>query len=413
MRMLGEMAAARPAVGSFMEYGPGGLGDWAAYFVGWLYWYSGGRDRLRGRGAVHPNGWVPGVPQWVFSILLLLVFTGANLVSLRSSVRPSSGWPASRWPRSWSSSWSASCFAFVCAERALLTLPNLWEHGGFMPKGIDAVVGGVAIVIFSYFGTEIAVMAASYRRTRPGRPAGHQHRHLAHPESSSSERSSLIVTIVPWNQLPDPKEKAPFAYLFSLYGLPGADVVNERRDLTAVCSVLNFRLYSAARMFSSIAEQGYAPKADRTEVLVRRARGRRHHRLYTGWLRAVIINFTAPDSGIFDFIKNSAGLVALFVLAFIALTQQRTRAATEPEEESQLKPRCGCTVARDPGESWRCSASWWSCCSPASPVRRRSGRLSSPSRSWPCAGRSCAKRSRPAAPPGSRSNGVPAEIPGH
>ena len=39
MRMLGEMAASRPAVGSFMEYARVGLGDWAGYFVGWLYWY--------------------------------------------------------------------------------------------------------------------------------------------------------------------------------------------------------------------------------------------------------------------------------------------------------------------------------------------------------------------------------------
>ncbi|MGO2613222.1 amino acid permease, partial [Corynebacterium flavescens] len=39
MRMLGEMAAARPAIGSFMEYAREGLGDWAAYLVGWLYWY--------------------------------------------------------------------------------------------------------------------------------------------------------------------------------------------------------------------------------------------------------------------------------------------------------------------------------------------------------------------------------------
>ena len=37
MRMLGEMAAARPAIGSFMEYARVGLGDWAAYLVGWLY----------------------------------------------------------------------------------------------------------------------------------------------------------------------------------------------------------------------------------------------------------------------------------------------------------------------------------------------------------------------------------------
>ena len=39
MRMLGEMAAARPTIGSFMEYARVGLGDWAAYLVGWIDWY--------------------------------------------------------------------------------------------------------------------------------------------------------------------------------------------------------------------------------------------------------------------------------------------------------------------------------------------------------------------------------------
>ena len=39
MKMLGEMAAHRPAVGSFMDYAKHGLGDGASYLVGWLYWY--------------------------------------------------------------------------------------------------------------------------------------------------------------------------------------------------------------------------------------------------------------------------------------------------------------------------------------------------------------------------------------
>ena len=39
MRMLGEMAVARPAVGSFYEYARVGLGDWAGFVIGWLYWY--------------------------------------------------------------------------------------------------------------------------------------------------------------------------------------------------------------------------------------------------------------------------------------------------------------------------------------------------------------------------------------
>ena len=39
MRMLSEMAAATPGVGSFTEYIRLGLGDWAGFVSGWLYWY--------------------------------------------------------------------------------------------------------------------------------------------------------------------------------------------------------------------------------------------------------------------------------------------------------------------------------------------------------------------------------------
>src|SRR3954447_2851351 len=39
MRMLGEMAAAHPSIGSFAEYGRLALGGWAGFSIGWLYWY--------------------------------------------------------------------------------------------------------------------------------------------------------------------------------------------------------------------------------------------------------------------------------------------------------------------------------------------------------------------------------------
>ena len=39
MRMLGEMAAAYPAVGGFYEYNRLALGDLAGFLTGWMYWY--------------------------------------------------------------------------------------------------------------------------------------------------------------------------------------------------------------------------------------------------------------------------------------------------------------------------------------------------------------------------------------
>jgi amino acid transporter len=39
MRMLGEMATANPATGSFADYARQALGGWAGFSVGWLYSY--------------------------------------------------------------------------------------------------------------------------------------------------------------------------------------------------------------------------------------------------------------------------------------------------------------------------------------------------------------------------------------
>src|SRR3954468_21184127 len=39
MRMLAEMAVAKPSTGSFADYSRDALGNWAGFSVGWLYWY--------------------------------------------------------------------------------------------------------------------------------------------------------------------------------------------------------------------------------------------------------------------------------------------------------------------------------------------------------------------------------------
>src|SRR5450432_4829232 len=39
MRMLGEMAVALPQVRTFSDFARKGIGEWAGFVVGWLYWY--------------------------------------------------------------------------------------------------------------------------------------------------------------------------------------------------------------------------------------------------------------------------------------------------------------------------------------------------------------------------------------
>src|ERR1700677_1481171 len=89
LRMLGEMAVALPAVGSFYEYARLAwsdrprLGELAGFLTGWMYWYFWvivvAMEAVAGAGLV--RYWFPGAPSWLISLSLLLCLTATNLIS--------------------------------------------------------------------------------------------------------------------------------------------------------------------------------------------------------------------------------------------------------------------------------------------------------------------------------------------
>src|SRR5438270_726291 len=83
--MLGEMALALPAVRSFTEFARAGLGPWAGFVAGWLYWYFWiivvPVEAIAGANILH--AWLP-LPAWVLGLGLMAVMTGVNLMSARS-----------------------------------------------------------------------------------------------------------------------------------------------------------------------------------------------------------------------------------------------------------------------------------------------------------------------------------------
>jgi GABA permease len=338
MRMLGEMAAARPAVGSFMEYARVGLGNWAAYLVGWLYWYFWvgviAYEAVVGGGIL--NGWFPGIPAWAGSLALLAVFVTTNVISLRS-FGETEFWLASIKVVAIVVFLAAgTLFALGLWPDSTLSIDNLWAHGGFAPNGFGVVVSSVALVLFSYFGTEIAVMAAAESED-PAKGVRQAANTVIWRVMLFYVGSMLvIVTVVPWNQLPSPDVIAPFSHIFAMFGVPGAETIMSLVIFTAVTSVLNSGTYSASRMFAALAEQHLAP------ALVAK-RNKRNVPVFAvlastiGGLIATVVNFIAPSSGIYGFIMNSTGLVALFVYVFIAVTQWRLRVKMTPEQREGLQ----------------------------------------------------------------------------
>ena len=278
------------------------------------------------------------LPSWTWSLILILIFIGTNAISVRTFGEVEF-WLASIKVLAIVVFLGAGLlFALGLWPNSTLAVPNLWEHGGFAPNGFGIAFTGVALVIFSYFGTEIAVMAAAESED----PA----KGIRQATSTVIWRillffvgAVLIITmVIPWNDLPEPINvaTAPFTQVFALLGLPGAAIIMQFVIFTAVISVLNSGLYSASRMFAALADQGFAPRF----VAKRSRNGVPMWALIastSGAVIATIVNFAAPGSGIFDFIMNSAGLVALFVYVFVSLTQMRLRQKMTPEEVAGLK----------------------------------------------------------------------------
>ncbi|CAG7844923.1 GABA permease [Pseudoclavibacter triregionum] len=338
MRMLGEMATTRPAVGSFMEYARIGPGPWAGYSIGWLSWYFWvgviAFEAVVAGDVLH--GWLPDAAAWLLAAISLLVLAATNLISLRS-FGETEFWLASIKVA------TIIVFLIVGAlfvlglwPNATFAVPNLWQQeGGFMPNGIQAVIAGVAVVIFSYFGTEIATMA--------GAESDDPARGIKRATNSVIWRImlfyvggvTLLVMMIPWAT--SSKTPGPFVQAFEMFGIPYAGLVIQIVVLTAAISVLNSGIYSASRMPMALSHKSFAPKA----------LGRRSGHGVPTWavlvtsvvvLAIVAINYALPK-GAFDFIMNSAGAVALFVYAFIAVTQMvlRNRMPKSVQDKLQLR----------------------------------------------------------------------------
>src|SRR5256714_1601601 len=153
MRMLGEMALALPAVRSFTEFARAGLGPWAGFVAGWLYWYFWiivvPVEAIAGANILH--AWLP-LPAWALGLGLMAVMTGVNLMSARS-YGEFEFWFASIKVAA-IVVFIALTAAFVCGLSSPTgpTFSNLTAYGGLNPHGVLAALAGAGARCFSLTG---------------------------------------------------------------------------------------------------------------------------------------------------------------------------------------------------------------------------------------------------------------------
>lgn len=330
MRMLGEMAVARPGRGSFASYAALGLGPWAGFLTGWLYWYfwvvTVGVETIAGARLLHD--WIA-APIWLIGLVLIAAMTVTNLFSVRSYAEF----------EFWFASLKVAAIAiFIVLGLGYIlgfgpgpaaALGTLTGHGGLFPHGLSAAFATVPVVIFSMMGSEVATIAAA----ETADPAGN----VARAGRTVSFRIlifyvlaiAVIVSILPWNGVA--QGKSPFTQTLAAMHIPGGATVMSVVAITAVLSCLNSGLYITSRMLYELASRGEAP---RTFAAISGRQVPRHGILFgtaAGFI-AALAEIVWPDS-VFPFLVNTSGATILYIYLIIAVSEYAFRARLERDGE--------------------------------------------------------------------------------
>lgn len=342
MRMLGEMAVALPAVGSFYEYSRLAwndrplLGELAGFLSGWMYWYFWvivvALEAVAGAGLV--RFWLPDLPAWIASLGLLLALTVTNLISARV-FGEFEFWLASiKVAAITVFLLLASLFVLGLWPGAALHVQNLTVQGGFAPNGLLPVLTGAVAATGFYFGAEIVTIAAAETAEPARAVAQATHSVITRVLLFYVGSILLVVCLVPWNSA---AITAPYVSALGAMRIPGAAQIMNAVVLTAVLSALNSGLYASSRMLFALTGRGDAPQA-----LARLSRnGVPTRAILLGTLfgyGAVVMSYVSPDT-VFAFLVNSYGTVALFVYVLIALAELRLRARLERDAPERLQVR--------------------------------------------------------------------------
>lgn len=272
MRAMGELLLSNLEYKSFSDFAADLLGPWAGYFTGWTYWFCWVVTGIADVVAItaYAQFWFPGLSDWVASLAVVLLLLGLNLATVKMFGEMEF--------------WFAMIkivaivaliliglgmvlIHFESPTGSVASFSNLWNDGGWFPKGLSGFFAGFQIAVFAFVGIELVGTTAAETKD---------------PEKSLPRAINsipiriimfyvfaliMIMSVTPWSSVvPD---KSPFVELFVLAGLPAAASIINFVVLTSAASSANSGVFSTSRMLYGLAQDGVAPK--RFALLSKRA----------------------------------------------------------------------------------------------------------------------------------------------
>ena len=335
MRMLGEMAVGMPQIRSFTEFARVGLGNWAGFSVGWLYWFFWvvvvPVEAIAGAAIIEK--WIA-MPIWEIGVVLMAIMTAVNLLSARAYGEFEFWFSSIKVTAIIAFILVAAAYAFGLISHGGTGFAHLTAHGGFAPNGWLAALAAVTTVIFSMMGAEIVTITA----VESPEPA----RAVARMSSSVITRILIfyvgsilmVLCVVPWN-LVVPGE-SPFTLALDTMHIPFASTIMAWIILTAVLSCLNSAFYVCSRVLFVLAGHGDAP---RWLVKTNKRQVPSHSVMLASvaGFAGVIAAILSP-SRVFAFLLNASGALIVYIYLAIAVSQVRVRMRNEREGKPPVLP---------------------------------------------------------------------------
>ncbi|WP_408015952.1 amino acid permease [Rhodococcus chondri] len=337
MRMLGEMGAALPVSGSFSHYARMGIGRWAGFTMGWLYWFMlimvlG--VEITGASAI-VQSWLPGVPQWVVALVFVSFFAVVNLARVANFGEFEFWFAALK---------VAVIIGFLVIGVLLVfgLLPgtepvgttHLFGDGdGFAPNGIAGIAAGLLAVAFAFGGIEIVTIAAA-ESNDPERSIATAVRTVVWRITLFYLGSiAIMVLVLPWTTAGG--EDSPFVAVLDVAGIPYVSGFMELVVVIALLSAFNANVYGTSRMAYSLARGGDGPTflsrlthhgVPRNAVLLS---------VFFGFV-SVLLNWALPDA-ILGILLNAVGSALLAIWIFIVVAHLRLRRRFEREGSLKIR----------------------------------------------------------------------------
>lgn len=339
MQMLGEMAAARPASGSFSTYGQMAFGHWAGFMLGWMYWFMltmvMGAE-ITGASAIMAQ-WFEVAP-WIPALVCVVLFSIINLAGVR-------GFGEFEF---WFAFIKVAVIALFLVIGALLIfglwpssspvgLSNFIGDHGFMPHGISGVAAGLLAVAFAFGGIEIVTIAAA-ESEQPSESIKTAVRSVIWRISLFYLGAVVVICfLLPYGSIggADSAADSPFTLILGMAHVPGVVGFMEVIIVLALLSAFNAQIYGTSRFVYSLAQRGDAPAwFGRTD---------KHGVPIPAVLLSVFFSFLSVGLQLSDqkeliaILFNAVGGCLMVIWFMIALSQIKLRRELEAEGELRVK----------------------------------------------------------------------------